>query len=136
MRRLLVLAALAAVAAPSPAPAQGTCANCGRIESILQSTAATSWTPLGAMASAGPSQSAADAGRVSTQYNFSSGNVVMLGAAGGAGYAKRPNAYQRPRWQIAVRMDDGSRRTVSQDYEPELREGDRVRVFGTQLELM
>lgn len=134
MRHLLVLAALAVVAAP--AVGQGTCANCGRVESIQQTTATTGWTPLGAMASAGPSQSAADAGRVSTQYNFSSGNVVMLGAAGGAGYAKRPNAYQRPRWQIAVRMDDGSRRNVSQDYEPELREGDRVRVFGTQLELM
>lgn len=134
MRRLLVLAALAAVAAP--ALAQGTCANCGRIESIGQTTVATGWTPLGAMASAGAPQSAADAGRVSTQYNFSSGNVVLLGAAGGAGYAKRPNAYQRPRWQVAVRMDDGSRRSVSLDYEPELREGDRVRVFGTQLELM
>jgi len=134
MRRFLVLAALAVVAAPTQA--QGTCANCGRIESIRESTATTGWTPLGAMASAGPSQSAGDAGRVSTQYNFSSGDVVLLGAAGGAGYAKRPNAYQRPRWQIAVRMDDGTRRSVSRDYEPELREGDRVRVFGTQLELM
>jgi len=59
---------------------------------------------------------------------------VMLGAAGGAGYAKRPNSYERPRWEIVVRMDDGSRRTVNNDYEPALREGDRVRVYGTQLE--
>jgi outer membrane lipoprotein SlyB len=134
MRRLLIAAMLAATAVP--ALAQEKCANCGRVESVREYTAKTGWTPLGATASAGANPSAADAGRVSTQYNFSTGNMVLLGAAGGAGYAKRPNSYERPRWEIVVRMDDGSRRTVSHDYEPTLREGDRVRVYGTQLELM
>jgi outer membrane lipoprotein SlyB len=73
---------------------------------------------------------------VSTQYNFTTGNVVMLGAAGGAGYAKRSNAYERPRWELAVKMDRGDTRRVTQDYEPALREGDRVRVYGTQVELL
>ena len=54
---------------------------------------------------------------------------------GGAGYARRPSAYERPRWEIRVKMDAGGLRTVSQGYEPALREGDRVRVYGTQLEL-
>jgi outer membrane lipoprotein SlyB len=134
VRRLLVAGMLAATAAP--VPAQEKCANCGRVESVRESTARTDWTPLGAMANAGASQGAADAGRVSTQYNFTSGNMVLLGAAGGAGYAKRPNSYERPRWEIAVRMDDGSRRTVTHDYEPAVQAGDRVRVYGTQLELM
>lgn len=134
LRRLLVLAALAAIVAP--VQAQERCTNCGRVESIREYTAKTGWTPLGAAGTAGARDSAGDAGRVSTQYNFSSGNMVLLGAAGGAGYAKRPNSYERPRWEIVVRMDDGSRRTVSHDYEPTLREGDRVRVYGTQLELM
>ena len=133
MRRLLFAAMLAAAA---PALAQEKCANCGRVESVREYTAKTGWTPLGATASAGSNSSAADAGRVSTQYNFSTGNVVLLGAAGGAGYAKRPNSYERPRWEIAVRMDDGSRRTVTHDYEPAIQAGDRVRVYGTQLELM
>jgi outer membrane lipoprotein SlyB len=133
-RRLIVAVALAALAAP--ALAQERCANCGRVDTIRESIAKTSWTPLGAMASAGQTQTAADAGRVTTQYNLATGNMVMLGAAGGAGYAKRPNSYERPRWEIAVRMDDGTRRTVSHDYEPAFREGDRVRVYGTQLELM
>jgi outer membrane lipoprotein SlyB len=134
VRRPLVLAAL--VAGAAPAPAQDRCANCGRVESIREYTAKTGWTPLGAAGTAGFADSAGGAGRVSTQYNFTSGNVVILGAAGGAGYAKRPNSYERPRWEIVVRMDDGSRRAVSDDYEPALREGDRVRVYGTQLELM
>lgn len=133
MRRLLVAAMLAAAV---PALAQEKCANCGRVESVREYTAKTGWTPLGATATAGANPSAADAGRVSTQYNFSTGNVVLLGAAGGAGYAKRPNSYERPRWEIAVRMDDGSRRTVTHDYEPVIQAGDRVRVYGTQLELM
>ena len=119
-----------------PALAQEKCANCGRVESVREYTAKTGWTPLGATATAGANPSAADAGRVSTQYNFTTGNVVLLGAAGGAGYAKRPNSYERPRWEIAVRMDDGSRRAVTHDYEPVMQVGDRVRMYGTQLELM
>ena len=39
------------------------------------------------------------------------------------------------RWEVSVRMDDGTRRTLSQSYEPAVGEGDRVRVYGTQLEL-
>ena len=134
MRPVFLLATL--VLAAAPALAQDRCANCGRVESIREFKAKTGWTPLGAAGTAGMVESAGDAGRVSTQYNFTSGNVVMLGAAGGAGYAKRPNSYERSRWEIALRMDDGSRRTVTNDYEPALREGDRVRVYGTQLELM
>jgi outer membrane lipoprotein SlyB len=139
MRRigsLVIAALLGATAVPALAQAQEKCENCGRVESVREYTAKTGWTPLGATASAGVNPGAADAGRVSTQYNFSTGNVVLLGAAGGAGYAKRPNSYERPRWEIAVRMDDGSRRTVTHDYEPVMQAGDRVRVYGTQLELM
>lgn len=134
MRALLAM--LMVVAAP--ALAQGDrCDNCGRVESIRTVTERTSWTPLGAMAtSPATGDFAAQPGRVTQQYNFTTGNAVLLGAAGGAGYARRPNAYERPRWEVRVKMDNGNVRTVSQSYEPALRDGDRVRVYGTQLELI
>src|SRR5690606_23316050 len=89
------------VLASGPVLAQGRCDNCGRIESIRATTVKETWTPLGAMAmSAAPSDSRSQPGRVSSQYNFTTGNMVLLGAAGGAGYARRPSEYQRPRWEI------------------------------------
>lgn len=127
MRTVLLMLATATAL---PAAAQSPCDNCGRIEEIRTVRESAAWTPLGTMGSVG-----AGTGRTTTAFNLSTGSMVVLGAAGGAGYAKRPQSYERPRWEIAVRMDAGGTRLVSQAYEPALRVGDRVRVFGAQLEL-
>jgi len=75
-----------------------------------------------------------------TQYkigrDLSNQGQVTIGAAGGAVYQTRPTQRNLTRWEIVVRMDDGSGRTVVQNYEPLLQVGDRVRVFGTQIELV
>lgn len=136
-RFALALAALVAI----PAFAQGDrCTNCGVIQSIEQKTVTTQWTPLGATAPGTLPGDSMQTGQVTTSFVIGKGmtndGMVLLGSAGGGGYAKRPNSMQQPRWEITVKMDNGPPRVVQQSYEPALREGDRVRVYGTQLELV
>jgi outer membrane lipoprotein SlyB len=132
-----VLAAIAPTASAQP-PGDG-CDACGVIQSIQMTTERAQWTPLG---SATPAIVTPGGGQTGTMTQFAIGpqlqnqGLVMLGAAGGAAYAKRPNVYEKPRWDVTVKMDRGGTRIVSQRYEPLLREGDRVRVLGTQLELV
>jgi len=135
-----VLCALAPLAA-AQAPADR-CDNCGVIVDIKSSTATNTWTPLGSVA---PGTMPGDygggqAGRVTAQYRIGpemkNQGMVLLGSAGGGGYAKRPNSYEQARWDVSVKMDAGPTRPVSLGYEPPFRVGDRVRVFGTQLELV
>ena len=134
----------ASVLAPSGAkPAVGTtdCDRCGKVESIRQASAPSNqWAPLGSVPSVGAGASDLRPSDVSTQYkigrDLSNQGQVTIGAAGGAVYQTRPTQRSGTRWEILVRMDDGTVRTVNQNYEPLLQVGDRVRVFGTQIELV
>jgi hypothetical protein len=142
--RAMAAAALCALAtnAPAQAPAAERCDNCGTIADIRQTTSTTAWTPLGSVSpgTMPGDYAGSQPGRVTAQYRIGpemkNQGMVLLGSAGGGGYAKRPDTYEQVRWQVAVRMDTGPARTVSLGYEPPFRAGDRVRVFGTQLELV
>jgi len=126
-------------APPAKAPADA-CDACGMVLSIAQVTERQQWTPLG---STGGTNTASPTGRATdatTQFQIGpqlqNQGLVVVGAAGGASYGKRPNAYEKPRWDVTIKMDRGGTRVVPQSYEPMLREGDRVRVLGTQLDLL
>ena len=67
---------------------------------------------------------------------FSNQGQVLVGAAGGGVYQTRAKQRNLLRWEIVVKMDDGSGRSVTQNYEPLFVVGDRVRVFGSQIELL
>ena len=53
--------------------------------------------------------------------------LVVIGAAGGAVYAQKPNEYRRTRWDVTLKMDDGTTRVVSIAYRAAVRAGGRLR---------
>jgi outer membrane lipoprotein SlyB len=148
LARSLALAwALGALGAPTLAPlaqAQGggACANCGTVIAIDSFDSEQQLTSLGMVS---PGTLAGDngtgqSGRVTAQFaigrGFTNDGMVLLGSAGGVAYARTPANAPQKRWEVTVRMDDGTRRSLRQSYPPTLAEGDRVRVYGTQLELV
>lgn len=110
------------------------CGQCGRVVSIRQTMVKEQWTPLGGGASFD-----SDA-RAATMFQIGPGltnqGKVMVGAAGGATYQKAPNSYEKPRWEITVKLDTGQTRVMSLTYEPYVLEGDRVRISGRNVELI
>jgi outer membrane lipoprotein SlyB len=61
--------------------------------------------------------------------------LTIAGAVGGAfaGHEIEKNVRKKTRYEISVRMEDGSTRTLSQDAAPAWRIGDHVRVINNQL---
>jgi outer membrane lipoprotein SlyB len=125
--------------APAVAPAvpsgAGACDRCGKVVSITQLTTKDQWTPLGSV----PSSSDLGPTGVAVYQigpGFSNQGQVFIGAAGGGVYQTRANQRNVTRWEIVVKMDDGSSRSIIQNYEPLFVADDRVRVLGTQVELI
>ena len=137
----VVLAAGAGPAdAQTPAGATADCGACGKVESIRQSTSKQQWTPLGTGVGVGGTPSLGDYPSGVTSFRIGPGlsnqGMVVLGAAGGAAYKSTPKSYEQPRWDVTVKMDGGGVRVVSMSYEPYVREGDRVRIAGNNVELL
>ena len=110
------------------------CGQCGKVVSVRETKVKEQWTPLG-----GGTSFDTDA-RAATMFQIGPGlsnqGKVMVGAAGGAAYQKTPNAYEKPRWEVTVKMDNGQTRVASLAYEPYVQAGDRVRISGRNVELI
>jgi hypothetical protein len=109
-----------AVAAPAPCP------NCGVIDNVREVTQAGEGSGLGAVAGG------VIGGILGNQVGGGTGKKIatVAGVAGGAyaGHQVEKNQRKTTRYEISVRMNDGSQRTVTQDSVPSWRIGEPVRI--------
>ncbi len=119
---------------PVNPPPSDACDQCGKVLSIRKTLVKEQWTPLGG--GAGFNNDARAATMFQIGPGLSNQGKVMVGAAGGAAYQKTPNVYEKPRWEVTVKMDNGLTRVASLAYEPYVQEGDRVRISGRNVELI
>ncbi len=120
--------------AAAAAPPADDCGQCGKVLSIRRTTVKEQWTPLGT--DTGFQQDAKAATQFKIGPGLSNQGLVIVGAAGGAGYQKSPNSYEKPRWDVTVKLDTGQTRVLQLTYEPYVQEGDRVRISGRNVELV
>jgi len=116
--------------APVAKPA---CANCGVVESVIETEKPGEGTGIGV---AGGAIGGAVLGK---QFGNGGGRdaLTILGAIGGAlaGHQVEKKVRATKVYEVRVRMEDGSIRTVSQATPPSWRNGDRVRVDGGNISL-
>ena len=107
------------------------CNNCGVIESINAVEVRGQGTGLGAVAGG------VTGALLGNQIGRGNGNTVatIAGAAGGAyaGNEIEKNMKKSLRYQVRVRMDDGTYRTIYQTYAPAFAVGDKVKVVNGQV---
>lgn len=119
--------------APLPVAAVPVCMDCGVVSSIREVKVAGPAQGFGAVGGA------VVGGVIGNQIGNGSGRDAarILGAIGGAvaGHQIEKQARATVRYDVEVRMDDGSLRTVSLSQPPQLRSGDAVRVTGNGLSL-
>ncbi len=121
-----------AVVAQAPAPAPAVCNTCGRVEAVNVQNVAGEGSGLGAVAGG------VAGALLGNQVGRGTGRKVatVAGAAGGAfaGHQVEKYAKSGKRYDVIVRMDDGSSRTFPYDSEPGFRVGERIRVVDGKLQ--
>jgi outer membrane lipoprotein SlyB len=117
------------VAAATAKPAETACAECGVVVSVKQIEVKGKGTGFGAVAGG-------VAGAV-VGHEITDGKDLgtLVGAAGGAlaGHEIERHARTTKRYQIEVRMSDGSVKTVTSSTKPAWKAGDRVRLQNGKL---
>jgi outer membrane lipoprotein SlyB len=123
--------AAAPKAAPAPVAAPR-CPECGVVEAVQEVEVKGEGTGAGAVA--GGVAGAVIGNQVGSKKTKTAARI--LGAVGGAivGHQVEKNVRTTKRYDITVRMEDGTLRTVSQAQPPTWRAGDKVRVLNDALQ--
>jgi len=101
---------------PAPIPAQAKCAECGVVRSVKAINKEERPTPA---------DNTRPSGLVATIPFGKDAGPPQLGSSQKIG---RESVKVSTRWEVVVRLDDGRFQVVMLDEEPDLREGDKVRV--------
>ena len=108
------------------------CPNCGVVSDVKEVDVKGEGSGVGAVAGG------VAGALVGNQFGHGTGNTIMTvaGAVGGglAGNEIEKRAKTHKRFDVAVRMPDGSMQTVSYNEPPSWRAGDRVRVVNGQIQ--
>jgi outer membrane lipoprotein SlyB len=112
----------------TPSPPSAGCPSCGVVESIRYVEKKGKGSGVGAIAGG------VLGGVLGHQIGSGRGNtaatVVGAGAGAYAGNEVERNAKKKSYYVVAVRLDDGRRRTITPGARPGVREGDRVKIVG------
>ena len=100
----------------TPSPPSAGCPTCGVVESIRYVEKKGEGGVLGHQIGSGRGNTAA--------------TIVGAGAGAYAGNEVERNTKKKSYYVVAVRLDDGRRRTITQGARPGVREGDRVKIVG------
>jgi outer membrane lipoprotein SlyB len=106
------------------------CANCGHVQQIRVSES-SDWKKYAA-----PVGGAVVGGVIGNQFGGGSGKTAMtvVGALGGGLLGHKAESKHRDKiYEVVVKMDDGTFRSVTYKSQPPVREGDRVRLREGQL---
>lgn len=134
----LVLATGAA-AQPLPgtaaAPAPSACANCGVVTSVQYVE------KKGEASGAGLVAGGIVGGVLGHQIGSGRGNtaatIIGAGAGAYAGNQVEKNAKKKSYWVVSVKLDDGSKRSITESAKPAFKKGDRVKIVdGNRLALL
>ena len=117
---------VAALAVASTVQAQGTCNDCGVVQSMRYVEEKGKGSGLGMVAGG------VVGGVLGHQIGSGRGNTVatIAGAAGGAyaGNEIEKNKNKTSYWAVAIRMDNGSTRNFTYTSKPAVHEGERVKL--------
>ena len=135
-RALPIVAAAIALGAQSLVFAQGTCTDCGRVQSIRQVEEKGKTSGLGAVAGG------VVGGVIGHQIGGGTGRTVatIAGAGGGAyvGNKVEQNRNTKTKWEVTLKMDTGNTRIFTYSNPPTVKEGERVKLVdgGRRLALL
>jgi outer membrane lipoprotein SlyB len=120
-----------AAGTPSASAAAPACTNCGTISAIREVEKKGEGTGLGAIGGA------VIGGVLGNQIGRGKGKTIATvgGAAGGAyaGHQIEKSARSAKVWNVTIRMDNGSDRTIALGSAPALAVGDKVRLEGNNI---